>query len=175
MLLAALVAADGDKVDVKDEAERWFQKLSKNWMGKRFMEKADCKNFFKHMEEQHPAFAAENANKLNIMSVCASQKQIERDRRDLQDYAVKYFNDPEETELSTCAEFAEDFVSEYSRTFKGEKGEAEAYCYFFKEEGNLASLRKVQAEHKEKTRHMDDAIREAKSIYQETKEGVEEL
>ena len=32
--------------------------------------------------------------------------QIERDRRDLQDYAVKYFNDPEETELSTCAEFA---------------------------------------------------------------------
>ena len=38
---------------------------------------------------------------------------------------------------------AEDFVSEYSRTFKGEKGEAEAYCYFFKEEGNLASLQKV--------------------------------
>ena len=32
--------------------------------------------------------------------------QIERDRRDLQDYAVKYFNDPEETALSTCAEFA---------------------------------------------------------------------
>jgi hypothetical protein len=57
------------------QAERWFQKLSKNWMGKRFMEKADCKKFFKHMEEQHPAFAAENANKLNIMSVCASQKQ----------------------------------------------------------------------------------------------------
>ena len=57
------------------QAERWFQKLSKNWMGKRFTEKADCKKFFKHMEEQHPAFAAENENKLNIMSVCASQKQ----------------------------------------------------------------------------------------------------
>ena len=159
--------------------------------------------------------------------------QIERDRRDLQDYAVKYFNDPEETALSTCAEFAgvctvkwgrrvcwclywaggcrefgmvekarrwgemeaystagrthppphthththkhkhthshhftayththmhtyintharthtcmraDDFVSEYAKSFKGEKGEAEAYCYFFKEEGNLASLRKV--------------------------------
>ena len=38
---------------------------------------------------------------------------------------------------------ADDFVSEYAKSFKGEKGEAEAYCYFFKEEGNLASLRKV--------------------------------
>jgi hypothetical protein len=57
------------------QAEKWFQKLSKSWMGKRFMEKADCKNFFKHMEEQHAAFTAESANKLNIMSVCASQKQ----------------------------------------------------------------------------------------------------
>ena len=49
---------------------------------------------------------------------------------------------------------AEDFVSEYSRTFKGEKGEAEAYCYFFKEEGNLASLRKVSREntHTHKTK-----------------------
>lgn len=98
--------------------------------------------------------------------------QIERDRRDLQAYAVSYFNDPEETELSTCAEFAgthllshvpgvlsffdgsdtdfgeliwhaDDFMSEYSKTFKGEKGEAEAYCYFFREEGNLDSLRQV--------------------------------
>lgn len=34
-------------------------------------------------------------------------------------------------QLSTCAEFADDFVSEYT-TFKGEKGEAEAYCYFFR-------------------------------------------
>lgn len=57
------------------QAEKWFQKLSKSWMGKRFMEKANCKKFFKHMEEQHSAFTAENENKLNIMSVCASQKQ----------------------------------------------------------------------------------------------------
>ncbi len=34
-------------------------------------------------------------------------------------------------QLSTCKEFADDFVSEYS-TFKGEQGEAEAYCYFFR-------------------------------------------
>ena len=46
---------------------------------------------------------------------CDKQRQIERDRRDLQDYAVRYFKDPEETELSTCAEFADDFVSEYPR------------------------------------------------------------
>jgi hypothetical protein len=45
---------------------------------------------------------------------------------------------------------ADDFVSEYAKTFKGEKGEAEAYCYFFKEEGNLASLRKVGLEKKKK-------------------------
>ena len=47
---------------------------------------------------------------LQILSPCQKRSQfsakIERDRRDLQDYAVKYFNDPEETELSTCAEFA---------------------------------------------------------------------
>ncbi len=46
---------------------------------------------------------------------CDKQRQIERDRRDLQDYAVRYFKDPEDTELSTCAEFADDFVSEYPR------------------------------------------------------------
>jgi hypothetical protein len=46
---------------------------------------------------------------------CDKQRQIERDRRDLQDYAVRYFKDPEETELSTCAEFADDFLSEYPR------------------------------------------------------------
>jgi hypothetical protein len=34
-------------------------------------------------------------------------------------------------------------MSEYSKTFKGERGEAEAYCYFFKEEGTLDKLRKV--------------------------------
>jgi hypothetical protein len=34
-------------------------------------------------------------------------------------------------------------MSEYSKTFKGERGEAEAYCYYFKEEGNLDNLRKV--------------------------------
>jgi len=33
---------------------------------------------------------------------CKEQRQIERDRRDLQAYAVGYFHDPEETELSTC-------------------------------------------------------------------------
>ena len=38
---------------------------------------------------------------------------------------------------------ADDFMSEYSKTFKGERGEAEAYCYYFKEEGNLDNLRKV--------------------------------
>lgn len=30
------------------------------------------------------------------------QRNVERDRRDLQAYAVGYFKDPEETELSTC-------------------------------------------------------------------------
>jgi hypothetical protein len=28
------------------------------------------------MEETHPAFAASNENKLNIMSICAKQKQV---------------------------------------------------------------------------------------------------
>jgi hypothetical protein len=53
---------------------------------------------------------------------CKEQVQVERDRRDLQDYAIKYFNDPEETAVATCEEFADDFVSEYT-SFKGEKGE----------------------------------------------------
>jgi hypothetical protein len=48
---------------------------------------------------------------------------------------------------------ADDFVSEYAKTFKGEKGEAEAYCYFFKEEGNLASLRKVGLKKKKKQKN----------------------
>ena len=52
---------------------------------------------------------------LTTRAQCEKQRQIERDRRDLQDYAVRYFKDPEETELSTCAEFADDFVSEYPR------------------------------------------------------------
>jgi hypothetical protein len=39
-------------------------------------EKFDCKNFFRYMEETHPAFAASNENKLNIMSICAKQKQV---------------------------------------------------------------------------------------------------
>jgi len=171
----AVVSSEEGKVDVKDEAEKWFQKQSKSLMGKRFMEKADCKQFFQHMQKEHPAYAGNNENALNIMSLCAKQKQIERDRRDLQDYAVKYFHDPEETELTTCSEFADDFMSEYDKTFQGEKGEAEAYCYFFKEEGNLSSLRKVQQEHKHKTRSMDDAIKEAKDIYQESKQENEEL
>jgi hypothetical protein len=39
-------------------------------------EKFDCKNFFRYMVETHPAFAASNENKLNIMSICAKQKQV---------------------------------------------------------------------------------------------------
>ena len=53
------------------------------------------------------------------------------------------FFDGSDTDLGELIRHAEDFMSEYSKTFKGEKGEAEAYCYFFREEGNLASLRQV--------------------------------
>ena len=105
---------------------------------------------------------------------CKKQKQIERDRRDLQDYAVKYFHDPEETELSNCKEFADDFVSEYGKSFKGEKGEAEAYCHFFREEGSLRDLRKVQADHKKKTRNLKDAAKEAKNIFEDQVKSMKE-
>lgn len=45
-------------------------------MGKRFMEKTNCDKFFSYMQENHPAFTAENENKLNIMSICKKQKQV---------------------------------------------------------------------------------------------------
>jgi hypothetical protein len=41
------------------------------------------------------------------------------------------------------------------------------YVYVSREEGNLKALRQVQQEHKEKTKHMDDAIKTAKEIYQD--------
>mmetsp|Transcript_29177 Transcript_29177/g.59792 ORF Transcript_29177/g.59792 Transcript_29177/m.59792 type:complete len:191 (-) Transcript_29177:22-594(-) len=159
-------SAAGD-VDIKEEAEQWFTKQGTGLVGKKFVEKVKCSKFAKYMDETHPGFSDKSDNKLNIQSTCNQQKKIERDRRDLQDYAVKYFNDPEETEMSTCKEFADDFVSEYSNSFSGEIGEAEAYCHFFREEGNLAALRQVQTEHKSKTKHMEDAIKVAKEIHQE--------
>jgi hypothetical protein len=58
------------------QAERWFQGQHKKLMGKRFMEKVSCDKFFSFMEEQHPTFAAENENKLNIMSICKKQRQV---------------------------------------------------------------------------------------------------
>mmetsp|Transcript_10716 Transcript_10716/g.25574 ORF Transcript_10716/g.25574 Transcript_10716/m.25574 type:complete len:192 (-) Transcript_10716:45-620(-) len=168
----SMTSGEGDKVDIKEEAEKWFTKQATGLLGKKFLEKVKCKKFFDYMDKQHPGFMDSNENKLNVMSTCESQRKIERDRRDLQDYAVKYFNDAEEAELSTCKEFAEDFLSEYS-TFSGEKGEAEAYCYFFKEEGNLAALRQVQQDHKAKTKHMDAAINEAKRIHEEHVVGAD--
>mmetsp|Transcript_7776 Transcript_7776/g.12371 ORF Transcript_7776/g.12371 Transcript_7776/m.12371 type:complete len:179 (+) Transcript_7776:168-704(+) len=169
-LILLAVAVSAKEFDLKEEAEQWFTKQKSGVNGKKFMEKVHCDTFFKHVQEVAPEFAAKNENKLNIQSTCKKQKQVERDRRDLQDYAVKYFNDPEETELSDCKEFAEDFLSEYESSFKGEKGEAEAYCHFFKEEGQLAQLRQVQSDHKKKTRNMDDAIKTAKQIYEDNKE-----
>ncbi|KAJ1470911.1 hypothetical protein T484DRAFT_1917066 [Baffinella frigidus] len=129
-----------DEKEIKEECEGYFQKQSQGLVGKRFKEAVSCKKFYAHIEGMHPDWMSQSANKLNLMSMCKKQIQVERDRRDLQ---VKCFADEEETSLTACKEFAEDFVGEYG-SFKGEIGEAEAYCYFFKEEGSLKSLRQAR-------------------------------
>ena len=37
--------------------------------------------------------------------------------------------------------------------------QAEAYCWHFQDKGTMENLRKIQAEHKEKTRTMDEAVK----------------
>mmetsp|Transcript_10893 Transcript_10893/g.26674 ORF Transcript_10893/g.26674 Transcript_10893/m.26674 type:complete len:190 (-) Transcript_10893:195-764(-) len=168
LLVLGLALAEPKVDDAKEEVEGWMQKQVPGVLGKSFMEKVSCEKFYKHFDAKFPDYYKENPEKtkMHVVSLCKTQRQVERDRRDLQVYAVQYFKDPEETELSTCAEFAEDFLSEYPK-FKGEKGEAEAYCYFFREEGNMDALRQVQKEHKDKTRTMEDAIKTAKQIHKE--------
>mmetsp|Transcript_14238 Transcript_14238/g.28128 ORF Transcript_14238/g.28128 Transcript_14238/m.28128 type:complete len:210 (-) Transcript_14238:117-746(-) len=151
----------------KDEAELWFQKQAPGTVGKEFVDKVSCKAFYTHFDAAHPNYYKDTGRtKMHVVNICKAQKQVERDRRDLQSYAVHYFSDPEETAMATCEEFADDFVSEYTR-FKGEKTEAAAYCYFFREEGSLKALRDVQTEHKGKTRTMDDATKHAQQIHEQ--------
>mmetsp|Transcript_40126 Transcript_40126/g.107560 ORF Transcript_40126/g.107560 Transcript_40126/m.107560 type:complete len:148 (-) Transcript_40126:234-677(-) len=115
-ICCALSQNDSD-LNVKDIAEDWFVKQAPHKLGKKFLERVKCSQFLSFFANAHPNFygSGPKATRDEVSSVCEKQRQIERDRRDLQDYAVRYFKDPEETELSSCNEFADDFVSEYPR------------------------------------------------------------
>mmetsp|Transcript_6327 Transcript_6327/g.15281 ORF Transcript_6327/g.15281 Transcript_6327/m.15281 type:complete len:188 (-) Transcript_6327:162-725(-) len=166
VLIAAVHAGELDD-EAKDEVEMWMQKQAPGIVGKSWVDRVSCKDFYKHFDAAYPNYYEKTGRtKMHVVNLCKAQKQLERDRRDLQGFAVHYFNDPEETEMATCDEFADDFVSEYPK-FKGEKSEAAAYCWFFREEGALKSLREVQQDHKAKTKTMDQAIHHAKRIHEE--------